>query len=66
MLSSITFPIFPWVFQVLFLGYFFVLLAYNFSIGQSTYKVVGPENSPINCSCPLVIVSLLVASLYII
>ena len=56
MTSTLLFPLLPFLFQVAVLGYFLTLSVYIFSIGQSTYKVVGPDNTQINCSCPLVIV----------
>ncbi|KAI9562773.1 hypothetical protein GHT06_010227 [Daphnia sinensis] len=58
-MSTLIFPIFPWVFQVLVIGYFSAVALYAASIGKSTFKVVGPDNTTnINCSCTSVIDSL--------
>jgi hypothetical protein len=57
-MSTLVFPIFPWVFQVLVIGYFAAVALYAASIGKSTFKVVGPDNmTTTNCSCTSVIVS---------
>lgn len=58
-MSTLLFPIFPWVFQVLVIGYFAAVALYAASIGKSTFKVVGPDNmTNIDCSCTSVIVSI--------
>lgn len=55
-MSTLLFPIFPWVFQVLVIGYFAAVALYAASIGKSTFKVVGPDNmTNIDCSCTSVI-----------
>ncbi|XP_046448873.1 choline transporter-like protein 2 isoform X1 [Daphnia pulex] len=56
LMSTLVFPIFPWVFQVLVIGYFGAVALYAASIGKSTFKVVGPDNmTTTNCSCTSVI-----------
>ena len=55
-MSTLVWPIFPWLLQVVVIGYFVAVAAYLASAGKSAFKVVGPNNSSINCSCPLVIV----------
>lgn len=57
LMSTLIFPIFPWIFQVLIIGYFCAVALYAASIGKSTFKVVGPANTTTNCSCSSVIVS---------
>ncbi len=58
LMSTLVFPILPWVFQVLVIGYFGSVALYAASIGKSTFKVVGPDNmTTSNCSCTSVIVS---------
>ncbi|XP_032776973.2 choline transporter-like 2 [Daphnia magna] len=55
-LSTLLFPIFPWVFQVLVIGYFAAVALYAASIDKSNFRVVGPDNKTnINCSCTSVI-----------
>ena len=56
-MSTLVFPIFPWVFQVIVIGYFVAVAVYLASAGKASFKVVGPNNSSVNCSCHLVIVS---------
>jgi len=56
-MSTLVFPIFPWVFQVIVIGYFIAVAAYLASAGKASFKVVGPNNATVNCSCHLVIVS---------
>ncbi len=55
-MSTLFFPIFPWVFQVLVIGYFAAVALYVASIGNSTFKVVNSDNTTTNCSCSSVIV----------
>lgn len=57
-MSTLFFPIVPWIFQVLVIGYFAAVAVYLASAGKAGFQVVGPNNSSINCSCSLVIVSL--------
>lgn len=57
-MSTLLFPVFPWVFQVLVIGYFVAVALYVASIGKSTFRVVGANNSTTNCSCSLVVVSI--------
>lgn len=56
-MSTLIFPIFPWIFQVLVIGYFCAVALYAASIGKATFKVVDPMNHTANCSCSSVIVS---------
>jgi hypothetical protein len=61
-MSTLVFPIFPWVFQVIVIGYFIAVAVYLASAGKASFKVVGPNNATVHCSCHLVIVSVNVSS----
>ena len=62
-MSTLLFPVIPWVLQVAVIGYFLAVAVYLASANDAAFKVVGSNQSLANCNCSgFVLVSLLPAS----
>ena len=48
-MSTLVFPIFPWILQVLIIGYYVAVAVYLASVGNSSFKVAGLNQT--GCSC---------------
>lgn len=51
-LSTLLFPVIPWVLQVAAIGYFLAVAAYTATAKEAVFKVVGSNQSQSNCVCP--------------
>ena len=52
-MSTLVFPIFPWILQVGVIGYYVAVAAYLSSAGKSSFRVTGLVNRTDGCECPL-------------
>ena len=52
-MSSLVFPLVPWLLQEAFIAYFVAVAVYLASAGKSTFRAVGLDNRT-DCNCPLI------------
>jgi len=50
-MSTLLFPVIPWVLQVAVIGYFLAVAVYLASANDAAFKVVGSNQSLANCNC---------------